>query len=682
MPSSVSLPTPNILDEEGNLLDAYRGFIAVSKYARWLDKEGRRETWVETVNRYVDYMAAYQRKRGVKVSDQTVEEIRHAITYHHIMPSMRALMTAGPALDKNHIAAFNCSFIAVDHIRAFDEALIILMHGTGLGFSVEAKHINKLPEVAESFHSTQTTVFVEDSKEGWAKAFKEYLSLLWDGQLPKYDVSTVRPKGARLKTFGGRASGPEPLVDLFEFVKELLVNAAGRKLTALEIHDIMCKVGEIVVVGGVRRSALISLSDLGDRDMAEAKAGAWWVNESQRALANNSATYYGRPNMDVFFREWKNLYDSKSGERGIVNLDASRRQAEKIGRRDAKQLEGTNPCGEIILRNKGFCNLTEVVARAEDDLDTLREKVRLATILGTWQASLTNFKYLRRKWKENAEEEALLGVSLTGIFGNKLLAGGDGLHALGLALDELREFAVQTNKAEAARIGISPAGAVTCVKPSGTVSQLTGVSSGIHPWYAQQYVRRVRGNNSDPLTRLMKDLGVPHEPEINKPDDTTVFEFPLQAPDEALLQENLSAVEHLELWLTYRNHWTEHNPSITVTVEEHEWLEVGAFVYENFDNMSGVSFLPAAGNHTYQQAPFEALDDADFEDLKSKSVEVSWSSLAAYETEDGTTSSQELACVAGACEVVDLETTDVGVEKVSVPKLDLNSFSEGEFATA
>lgn len=682
MPRTPKLSTPDILDDSGNLKDSYRGFIAISKYARWIEKENRRETWVETVNRYVDYMASYQRKRGADISNEVVEDIRHAITYQHIMPSMRALMTAGPALDKNHIAAFNCSFIAVDHIRAFDEALVILMHGTGLGFSVEAKHINKLPEVAESFHSTQTTVVVEDSKEGWAKALKEYLSLLWDGQLPKYDVSAVRPKGSRLKTFGGRASGPEPLADLFEFVKDILTNAAGRKLTALEVHDIMCKIGEIVVVGGVRRSALISLSDLGDREMAEAKAGAWWVNDSQRALANNSATYYSRPNMDVFFREWKNLYDSKSGERGIVNLDASRRQAEKIGRRDVKQLEGTNPCGEIILRNKGFCNLTEVVARAEDTLEDLREKVRLATILGTWQASLTNFKYLRRKWKENAEEEALLGVSLTGIFGNKLLAGREGLDALASTLDNLRELAVQTNKEEAARIGINQAGAVTCVKPSGTVSQLTGVSSGIHPWYSERYARRVRGNNADPVTRLMKDLGVPHEPEINKPEDTTVFEFPLEAPEGSILQEDLTAVEHLRLWLTYRNHWTEHNPSITVTVEEHEWLEVGAFVYEHFDQMSGVSFLPGAGNHTYQQAPFEALDEAAFKTLKARTVSVPWSLLSSYETEDGTTGTQELACVAGECEVVDLEPTTDNIVKIQVPKLDLNSLNGAEVVKA
>lgn len=672
MSRTFTLPTPDILDESGNLKDAYRGFIAISKYARWLEKEGRRETWKETVDRYVDYMAAYQRKRGVKIDNEVVEKIRHAITYHHIMPSMRSLMTAGPALDKNHIAAYNCSFLAVDSIRSFDEALVILMHGTGLGFSVEGKHINELPDVAETFHKTDTVIRVEDSKEGWAKAFKEYLSLLWAGQLPKYDVSEVRPKGARLKTFGGRASGPEPLEDLFEFVKEILMNAAGRKLTAIEIHDIMCKIGEIVVVGGVRRSALISLSDLGDREMAEAKAGAWWVKNSQRALANNSATYYTKPNMETFFREWKNLYDSKSGERGIVNLNASRQQAEKIGRRDVKQLEGTNPCGEIILRNKGFCNLTEVVAHADDTLDSLHEKVRLATILGTWQASLTNFKYLRRKWKQNAEEEALLGVSITGIFGNKLLAGKGGLDKLAQALDELREQAIRTNKAEAERIGINPAGAITCVKPSGTVSQLTGVSSGIHPWYAQKYVRRVRANNSDPVTKMMKDLGVPNEPELHKPEDTTVFEFPLEAPEGALLQEDLSALEHLKLWLTYRNHWTEHNPSITVTVKEHEWLEVGAFVYEHFDEVSGVSFLPDAGNHTYQQAPFESLDDAAFEDLRSRGVLVPWSTLSLYETEDGTSGSQELACVAGACEVVDLEPLDTSVAKLEVPELDLS----------
>ena len=1065
--SNIKLLTPDIIDAGGNLKDPYKGFIAMSKYARWMEDKGRRETWVETVDRYVDYMVKVQEKRGVSVDADLAEDIRHAIRYQHLMPSMRAMMTAGPALDRNHIAAYNCSFVAVDSLRAFDEALIILMHGTGVGFSVESKYVSKLPEVAESFHKTDTVVVVEDSKEGWAKAFKEFLSLSWAGMIPQYDVSKVRPRGARLKTFGGRASGPQPLVDLFEFTGDILKEAAGRKLTPLEAHDIICKVGEIVVVGGVRRSALISLGDLKDTEMAEAKSGAWWVKNPQRALANNSAVYTSKPNMETFFREWKNLYDSKSGERGIVNLDAFHKQAEKWGRRDSKLIAGTNPCftgdallmtstgwtsfkdaylteepqsimvdgrvsyepspdakenpenwkidlkvkhaptvmeasqvfltqrdadivkvattsglevrttpdhlfatkngmkradeltdsdkilvtrgslptnslprlprirrdidaflmgliagdgtiskgkitekvyvdlwgddrflapqieewisdlfeeyrgvhvsgsnrpfsafdhsevesankvrigssflaaylkstygfskvskhsvpsefvanatstsaryyvaglafadgtvnhyskvgsssiriaqsnlqmlqdvqrialsngmfsslylrkkagpnmtikgvtyetqdhyelvfmgaayeftkfigfgpsikqdraesvflkpsqkqaaytsvssvsfdgvedvyclkedkrrilsangltarrcGEILLRHMGFCNLTEVVAYAEDTPETLREKVRLATILGTWQASLTNFKYLRRKWKDNAEDEALLGVSLTGVYGNSLLSGSEGLDKLAELLDTLREYAVEVNAAEAKRIGISPSAAITCNKPSGTVSQLVGVSSGIHPWHAQRYIRRVRASNSDPLTQLMKDAGVPNEPELNKPQDTTVFEFPLEAPEGAILQEHTTALDHLRLWQVYRNHWTEHNPSATITVEEHEWLEVGAFVYENFDDMAGVSFLPGQGNHTYQQAPFEKVTLEEFTDLKQRSAVVPWSQLPEYEMQDNTTSSQELACVSGVCEVVGLDASPT--EAVNVPTIDLN----------
>ena len=1067
MEKITQLDSPDILTPEGDLKDPYRGFIAKSKYNRWLEEEGRRETWVESVNRYVDWMVDYQKKRGVETPKDLVEDIRHAITYQHVMPSMRALMTAGPALEKNHIASFNCAFTAVDSVRAFDEALIILMHSTGLGYSVENKYINKLPEVAESFHKTTTVVKVEDSKEGWAKALKEWLALLWSGQIPTYDVSKVRPKGARLKTFGGQASGPQPLVDLFEFTKDLLINSSGRRITNLEAHDIMCKIAEVVVVGSVRRSALISLSDLGSRDLAEAKSGAWWVHNPQRAMANNSAVYTKRPNMETFFREWKTLYDSKSGERGIFNLDAIRKHVDKAGRRDSSLLAGVNPCltgdsmlmtdtgwvsfydaylledpqnimvdgrvsyspssdgkehpenwkvnlavkhaptvmkaskvfltqkdadivkvttssgfevrltpdhlvatkkgmkeagqltpedkilitrgaypsqeaslpstreeedgflmgliagdgtfsvgkiteiahidlwnedreiatmllewitrrfseyrdvyksggnrpftpfsvtenaeraklrisssflaaylrgeygfskaskhvvppllvanatsaqarqyvsglafadgtvnkynkvgsssiriaqsnrgmlqdvqrialsngmfaalysrrpagsmtvggssfatkenfelifmasayeftkyigfgpsrkqalaesmftkpsrkqasyttvvsvdadgiedvyclkederrilsangitmrrcGEINLRDKEFCNLTEVILAGTDTKNEILEKIRIATILGTWQASLTDFKYLRKKWADNVREEALLGVSMTGIFGNQLMNGHEGLESLAQLLDEAREFSVVVNKEEAARIGINQAAAISCTKPSGSVSQLTGTSSGIHPWYAHKYARRVRGNNHDPLVRLMKDAGVPNEPELNKPLDTTVFTFPLQAPEGSVVGDDITAIEHLELWRTYRNHWTEHNPSVTITVREDEWLEVGAYVYKHFDEMSGVSFLPDAGNHTYQQAPFEKLDDEAFQALVDSSVPIPWDKLGIYELEDATTGTQELACVAGACEVVDLETTDSEtVEFTEVPIIDL-----------
>lgn len=1068
MDKITQLSTPDLLDVNGDITDPYRGFIAKSKYNRWLEDEGRRETWKETVDRYVDWIVGVQEKRGVTVRPEDVEDVRHAITYHHVMPSMRALMTAGPAAERNNISIFNCSFLAVDSVRAFDEALIILMHGTGVGFSVENKYVDKLPEVAESFHNTTTVVKVEDSKEGWAKAFKEWLALLWSGQVPTYDVSQVRPKGARLKVFGGRASGPEPLEGLFKFSRDLLINAAGRKITNLEAHDLMCKVAEIVVVGGVRRAALISLSDLGSRDMSEAKSGAWWTNNSQRALANNSAVYLKKPNMETFFREWKSLYDSKSGERGMFNLGAARKHID-TNRRDASKAMGVNPCfsgdtylmtetgwitfkdaylkgdpnnivvdgrvsyepsedgvehpenwkvdsrvkylpltmpaspvyltqkdaqlvkvstangisvrstkdhlfatkrgmveskdlipgkdkilvtrghlptdslgspitrkeidavlmgliagdgtffkgkktqqafidlwgedrdiapqimswlddlflefkdeilpggtrpfvaygthtieskgktriqssflaaylnkyygfnketkrvvpstyirnaasrparfyvaalafadgtvnkynkvgssnirisqnnrnlledvqriclsngissslysrkpagvsilpdgrggskeypvkeqfelvfmssafefltyigflgshktetarnnitpsqkqnayttvtsvvedgvedvyclkedtrrilsangltarrcGEILLRDKEFCNLSEVVARAEDTPETLLEKIRIATIIGTWQASLTDFKYLRKKWKDNTEEEALLGVSITGIYGNSLLNGSQGKDVLQKFLAEGRQLAEDVNEIEARRIGVNKSAAISCVKPSGSVSQLVGTSSGIHPWYAHKYERRVRANNHDPLCQLMKDQGVPWEPEVNKPEDTAVFSFALEAPEGSIVQSDVYAIDHLDLWMTYKKYWTDHNPSVTVTVEEDEWLDVGAYVYKNFDDIVGVSFLPSAGNHTYAQAPFEIVEEDRIRYLKEQVSSVDWSGLSIYEISDTTTGSQELACVAGACEVVDL---DEEIEKVEVPTINLD----------
>ena len=645
----------NLIDHKGNLVDPYQGFIAVSKYSRWLDSENRRETWAETVNRFVDWMRDTQERRGVTLAPADVEDVRHAIMYQHVMPSMRALMTAGPAADRNHISIFNCSFLAVDSVRSFDEALLVLMHGTGVGFSVENKYVDKLPEVAESFHKTTTVVNIEDSKEGWAKGFKEWLTLLWSGQIPTYDVSKVRPKGSRLKVFGGRASGPEPLVDLFEFSKDLLINAVGRRITNLEAHDLMCKVAEIVVVGGVRRSALVSLSDLGSRDMAEAKAGAWWMSNPQRALANNSAVYTKKPNMETFFREWKSLHDSKSGERGIFNLKGAREHVETFGRRDTTQISGGNPCMEILLRDKQFCNLTEVVVHAEDTKETLLEKVRIATILGTWQASLTNFKYLRKKWKDNTEEEALLGVSMTGIYGNTLTNGLEGESALIDFLNEASQVTIEVNEETAEEIGINPSAALRAIKPSGTVSQLTGVSSGLHPWHAAKYIRRVRSDNKDPLCQLMKDAGVPNEPEINKPQDTTVFSFAIEAPEGAITQSSISAIQHLDMWRIYHKYWTDHNPSVTVTVEEDEWLEVGAYVYKHFDELVGVSFLPGSGGHTYQQAPYEEVSDEDFETVKAKMVSVDWNLLASYELEDSTSGSQELACTSGACEIVGLD---------------------------
>lgn len=585
-------------------------------------------------------------------SSPVFDEIENAILNHKIMPSMRALMTAGPALERDNIAAYNCSFIAVDSLRAFDEAMYILMNGTGVGFSVEQKYIDNLPTIAEEFYPTNTTIVVEDSKLGWSKSYKELISLLVTGQIPEWDMSKVRPAGQRLKIFGGRASGPEPLDVLFRFTVETFKNAAGRRLKSIEAHDLMCKIGEIVVVGGVRRSALISLSNLDDFEMAKAKSGQWWEDNGQRALANNSAVYNLKPNTAQFLREWRNLYESKSGERGLYNMDSVRRHIDRFGRRDSSKVVGTNPCGEILLRANEFCNLTEVVIEASDNAEDLLNKVRLATILGTWQSTLTNFKYIRKSWKDNCEEERLLGVSLTGIFGNKIT--GTNNANLALHLDEMRTFAVNVNEAEAGKIGINPSVSITCVKPSGTVSQLTGVSSGIHPWYAPHYLRSVRGDNKDPLTTFLKECGIPNEPDVMKPNDTTVFYFPIKAPKNAVVTKDLTAIEHLEIWKTYREHWTEHNPSVTVNIREDEWVRVGAWVYDNFDSIGGVSFLPHS-EHTYKQAPYQEITAEEYNEwIKKMPSDIPWNMLSLYEFEDGTTGSQELSCTAGQCDLVDI----------------------------
>jgi ribonucleoside-triphosphate reductase (thioredoxin) len=643
----------SFIDSNGSITDPYRNFIHISRYARWIESENRRETWQETVDRYCNFMRDHLvLNHGYSPNAKIFSEVREAILNHHIMPSMRALMTAGPALERDHIAAYNCSFIAVDSPRAFDEAMYILMNGTGVGFSVEQKYINQLPVIAESFFQTNTTIVVDDSKLGWAKAFKELIALLYQGQIPNWDVSKVRPSGARLKVFGGRASGPDPLVDLFKFTIETFKLAAGRKLKSIEAHDLMCKVGEVVVVGGVRRSALISLSNLDDFEMAKAKSGQWWEGNGQRALANNSAVYNSKPNTAQFLREWRNLYESKSGERGIYNMDSVRKHIDKFGRRDSSLVGGTNPCGEILLRPNEFCNLTEVVIDATDTKETLLEKIRLATILGTWQSTLTNFKYIRKTWKDNCEEERLLGVSLTGIYGNKITAtNGKALEAL---LDEMRDLSVSVNDKEAKSLNINPSVSITCVKPSGTVSQLTGVSSGIHPWYSEYYVRSVRADNKDPLTQFLKDSGIPFEPDVMKPEVTTVFYFPIKAPKNAILTKDLTAIDHLEMWKTYSTHWTEHNPSVTINVEEDEWMRVGAWVFDNFDSIGGVSFLPAV-EHSYKQAPYQEVSKEEYESWLSKMPDsIRWEMLSLYETTDGTTGSQELSCVAGACEIVDI----------------------------
>jgi ribonucleoside-triphosphate reductase len=575
------------------------------------------------------------------------EECKPSIINLETCPSMRALMTAGPALDRDHMAGYNCSFIAVDNPRAFDESLYILTCGTGLGFSCEEQYINKLPEVAETFHDTDTTIVVADSRIGWASSFRELIQLLYAGKIPKIDVSRVRPKGERLRTFGGRASGPEPLVDLFNYTIRTFRNAAGRKLNDIEVHGLMCKVGEIVVVGGVRRSALISLSDLYSERMRTAKSGQWWLDHPEFALANNSAAYNCKPTVGGFFKEWTALYESKSGERGIYNRDGIRRKTDAIGRRDSGLIAGTNPCGEIALRSAGLCNLTEIVVRSNDDLDSLKRKARIATILGTIQSTFTDFRYVRSIWKRNAEEERLLGVSLTGIYDSQLLGSVQSSELL----VELRSYCEEVNKEFSENLGITPSVAITTVKPSGTVSQLVDSASGIHPRHSAYYIRSVRQDNKDPLTQFMKDASIPWEPCVMKPESTTVFFFPVKAPDGAVTRDQVDPISHLELWKTYNEHWAEHQVSITVSVAEEEWPRVGAWVFDNFDHLSGVSFLPMDGG-TYRQAPYQECTKEEYEAALAKMPEsIDWSKLSDYEREDNTTGVRELACTAGACEI-------------------------------
>ena len=630
-----------------NLLPTpYQQFIAKSRYARWLETEGRRENWAETVQRYMDEVV------GLSVGGDTATALAGAILDLEVMPSMRAMMTAGPALTRDNTSGYNCSYLPVDDPKSFDEAMFILLCGTGVGFSVERQYISKLPEVPDTLFDSETTVVVKDSKEGWAKSLRQVLSLLWAGEIPKWDVSKVRPAGARLKTFGGRASGPAPLIDLFSFAVAIFKKAQGRKLTSLECHDLMCKIGQVVVVGGVRRSAMISLSNLSDDRMRNAKSGNWWDNEGQRALANNSVAYTEKPDVELFMKEWASLIESKSGERGIFNRVASKTQAAKNGRRDPEWEFGTNPCSEIILRPYQFCNLTEVVVRATDTIDTLSEKVRLATILGTIQATYTEFPYLRKVWKKNTEEERLLGVSLTGIMDNPLMTSENA--GLEKTLEHLRSVAVSTNAEWADRLGIPQSAAITCVKPSGTVSQLVDSASGIHARHSEYYIRTVRGDNKDPLTSFMINQGIPSEPCVMKPDTTTVFSFPVQAPQDCVTRNDMSAVEQLETWLTYQRHWCEHKPSVTITVRDEEWLEVGAFVYKHFDEMSGVSFLPHS-DHTYQQAPYQECSKETYEELAEKMPKsIDWSGLALYELEDNTSGMQTMACSADSCEIVDI----------------------------
>lgn len=645
MTSSIELPT------------TYQTIIAKSRYSRYLPEENRRETWEETVNRLFFYI-----EQKVNLTGYDWHNLRKAVLDLEIMPSMRLLMTAGEACERDNISAYNCSYLAINNKRAFSEALYILMNGTGVGFSCERQEISKLPPIPDKLREVDDVIVVGDSKLGWAKAFKKLLSSLWEGDIPRVDYSRVRPAGARLKTFGGRASGPEPLKRLFDFVVVTFKEAQGRKLNSLEVHDVLCMIGEVVVVGGVRRSALISLSNLTDRRMREAKMGAWYNEAAYRGLANNSVAYTEQPDSETFLEEWLSLVKSKSGERGIFNRIAAQKQASKWGRRDASHAYGTNPCSEIILKDKQFCNLTECVVRADDTFDSLARKVRLATILGTIQSTLTDFQFLSEEWKKNTEEERLLGVSLTGIMDNKVLtgkmdvydpidgwAGPWGNLPLPNVLQELRSIARKTNEEFAKRLGIQPSVAITCVKPSGTVSQLVDSASGIHARHSKYYIRRIRMDKKDPIYTFLKDKGIPVEDEVNRPDSTAVFSFPMKAPEGAVTRNDMTAIEQLELWLIYQRHWCEHKPSVTITVKDEEWPEVGAWVWKHFDEISGVSFLPHS-NHTYQQAPYEEIDEQTYNGLvTSIPSDINWTDFR--ETDDNTEGAQTLACSGSSCEI-------------------------------
>ena len=634
----------------GNYLPTeYQSFIHMSRYSRWLENEGRRESWSETVNRLISFF-----KDNVEGIDaKSWEDIEEAILSLQVMPSMRALMTAGKALERENVAGYNCSYIPIDNPKAFDEVLYILMNGTGVGFSVERQYSDKLPTIPDvEFEKTEDVIAVVDSKEGWAKGFRDLVSFLYTARIPKINVSKIRPAGTRLKTFGGRASGPQPLVDLFDFTVEKFKNARGRKLSSMECHDIVCKTGEVVVVGGVRRSALISLSNLSDQRIRSAKTGDWWTTNPERALANNSVAYTEKPDPGIFMKEWLSLYESKSGERGIFSRASAQAKAAENGRRDASWEFGTNPCSEIILRPNQFCNLTEVVVRSTDTVASLTRKIQIATLLGTIQSTFTNFGYLRKRWQNNTEEERLLGVSLTGIMDSPLMNGKES--GLEKRLETLRGVAVEDNKYWAEKFGINQSTAITCVKPSGTVSQLVDSSSGIHARHNPYYIRTVRGDNKDPLTEFMKASGIPSEPDYMKPEHTTVFSFPMKAPTGSVCRNDMSAIEQLELWKLYAKHWCEHKPSVTISVKESEWVPVGAWCWENFEYLSGVSFLPFS-DHTYQQAPYQDIDEKEYKKLvKKMPATLDWHKLQDFEKEDNTKGSQELACTAGVCELVDI----------------------------
>jgi ribonucleoside-triphosphate reductase len=635
----------------------YQSFIHKSRYSRWLENEKRREDWHETVDRYLSFVDEHLKEKYEFVLPKNLKkQIRDYILDLEVMPSMRAMMSAGEALKRDHIAGYNCSYVQVDNQKVFAEILYVLMCGTGVGFSVERQFVNELPDLPSEIYDTETIIKVRDSKIGWAKALKELIALLYTGQCPKYDLTKIRPKGSILKTFGGRASGPEPLDKLFRFVIHIFKQAVlnnQRKLSSIQCHDIICHIGNCVVVGGVRRSALISLSNLSDDRMRQAKMGQWWEENSQRSLANNSVSYTEKPEMGMFINEWKSLYDSKSGERGIFSRYGAVKKAKENGRRDPNGHHyGTNPCGEILLRNMEFCNLTEVVVRDSDTPETLKKKIEIATILGTIQSTLTDFKFISSDWKKNCEEERLLGVSLTGVMDSSLTNKvNDKTKKLLLSM---RDVAVKTNKKWADKFNINVSVAITCNKPSGTISQLVDCSSGVHTRHSEYYLRTVRADNSDPLCKFMIESGFPYEKCVTNPDYVTVFSFPMKSPSGCITRKDLTAIEQLEIWKMYKEYWCEHNPSVTISVRENEWMAVGSWVYENFDSITGVSFLPYS-EHIYPQAPYQDLTKEQYtKALENMPKSIDWNKLKEYESEDNTTSSQELSCSAGSCEVVDI----------------------------
>lgn len=623
-------------------MNDYQKYIALSRYARWKEVEGCRESWEDTVQRYCDFWKSKYPELF------PYDKIYNAILNLDVMPSMRALMTAGKALDRDEVSGYNCAYVAVDHPKVFDEILYILMCGTGVGFSVERQSIAQLPDIPENLYNTETIITVKDSRIGWASSFRELISLLYAGQIPKWNTTLLRPAGSRLKTFGGRSSGPEPLEDLFSFTINLFLKAKGRKLTSLECHDLVCKIADIVVVGGVRRSALLSLSNLTDERMRGAKNGAWWEDNIQRALANNSVAYTEKPDIGIFMKEWQSLYDSKSGERGIFNRVSAIKSAVNTGRRQTEGHSfGTNPCGEIILRSSGLCNLTEVVVRSEDSFEDLQNKVEIATILGTFQSTLTNFRYLRSVWKKNAEEERLLGVSFTGIMDHSVLNNAVELRRSKI-LEKLKEFSIYTNSVWSEKLNINSSASITTVKPSGTVSQLVDSASGIHPRYSKYYIRTVRADSKDPLCDFLKTQNVPNEPDITKPHAVTVFSFPQKAPNNCVTRSDITAIEQLDHYLAFKQGWCEHNPSITVYVKNDEWMDVGAWVYKNFNDLGGVSFLPYS-DHVYKQAPYQEISEEEYYKLLNEFPEINWKDFK--EDYDSTTGQQELACVSGVCEI-------------------------------